>query len=387
MGKEKIAIVTVRYGLDVQGGEETRARYFAEILNEKYETHVITTQARSFITWANEIKETEEIINGVTVKRFPTDHPQQPYGDYLNPDCIEYAKNSIERSEEFLEKFGPYSTKMFEYLKEHQDEYKYFIYMPYLYPTTYFGTKITDKQKNIIAPAAHPEELLKFIYVKHAFDNVSKIIWNAEEERKLVYKYYAKEYDEKVVGIPISPAEPSEDVIEKFHLDNPYLIYAGRIDTGKEADTLIDNFIILKDNNPELELDLILIGKAIINIPKRRDIRYLGFLSEEDKSGVIAGSKAFVLPSGLESFSIVILEAMALGVPVLCNGLADVVVGHCINSNAGLWYKNAWEFEVAVKYLIENPKIAHEMGKNGQKYAKENYTPEKVSKRLLDFLS
>ncbi len=44
-------------------------------------------------------------------------------------------------------------------------------------------------------------------------------------------------------------------------------------------------------------------------------VRYLGYLSEEEKHAAMAGAKAVVCPSPYESLSIVLLEAFALGTP------------------------------------------------------------------------
>ena len=78
-------------------------------------------------------------------------------------------------------------------------------------------------------------------------------------------------------------------------------------------------------------------GKAVCNIPKHPDIIPLGFVSEEDKFSGLSDAISLVLPSQYESLSIAVLEAMALGVPVLVNGQCDVLKGHCTKSNGGLY--------------------------------------------------
>lgn len=384
--KEKVAIVTVRYGLNIQGGEETRARYYAEFLKEKYDVDVITTQSSSIVDWANDIKKDREEINGVNVLRFPNDHKQQEYSIHLDPSTALYAGNSLSNSEEFLKKFGPYSTKLIEYLEKHKDEYKYFIYMPYLYPTTYWGTKTTPKEKNILAPAAHDEDFLRFPYMAEVMKNVSKIIFNAQEEKNLVFHYYGGIYDTKIVAAPIY-AQPSDiDVKKNFNLNNDYILYAGRIDEGKGVDKLIKYFQNYKKLNKKSNLDLVLIGKNIIPIPKQKDIKYLGFVSEEEKYALMQNAFVFCLPSALESFSIVVLESMKLGVPVIVNGKADVVAGHCKKSNAGLWYNNEREFYYIIDWYLKHPEERKLMGENGKKYAEANYSPESVQKRLLEIV-
>ena len=54
------------------------------------------------------------------------------------------------------------------------------------------------------------------------------------------------------------------------------------------------------------------------------------------------------MPSYFESLSMVALEAWARGRPVLANAHCDVLLGQCLRSNAGLFYRNAQEFAGAL---------------------------------------
>jgi glycosyltransferase involved in cell wall biosynthesis len=57
------------------------------------------------------------------------------------------------------------------------------------------------------------------------------------------------------------------------------------------------------------------------------DVRFLGWVSDEDMEGLYAAAAAFVFPSLYEGFGLPVLEAMARGVPVACSGdsaLAEV---------------------------------------------------------------
>ena len=51
-----------------------------------------------------------------------------------------------------------------------------------------------------------------------------------------------------------------------------------------------------------------------------------------------------VCPSPYESLSLLALEAMSVGTPVLVNARSEVLVEHCVRSNAGLYYSNKDEF-------------------------------------------
>jgi hypothetical protein len=67
----KVAVVVQRYGAEINGGAELHARYIAEHLARHTEVEVLTTCARDYLTWRNELPAGVEQIGGVTVRRFP----------------------------------------------------------------------------------------------------------------------------------------------------------------------------------------------------------------------------------------------------------------------------------------------------------------------------
>ena len=384
--KEKIALVTIRYG-SIVGGAETLIRNYAEVLSQKYDVDVITTKANDHVTWKNEIKEDNEVLNGVHVMRFPVDFERVMDAEFFNL-IAELDKNpgNIELGLKFQKVQGPYSTPMLEYLKKYKDDYKYVLYCPYLYATSFFGSQITNKSSNILIPAAHDEPFLHFHIMAKEFKSVGKIIFLTEEEQHLVGALYPGDYEKAVIGMGIDTAKPSKDFIKKFKIKNPYIIYVGRIEEGKGVVEFLNFFTKFKDENPEIKLDLILVGKSIMPIPNCKDIRHLGFLSEEDKIAAIQNSKFLVLSSQFESYSIVTLEAMQTGTPVLVNGRCEVLKGHCLKSNAGLWYKNYEDFKLATEYLLKHEKERRMMGENGKRYVNLNYTNDVVNTKLFNFL-
>ena len=63
MAKEKIALVAIRYGKDINGGAEYHCRMLAERLVDDYDVEVFTTCVRNYNTGMNELPEGEENIN------------------------------------------------------------------------------------------------------------------------------------------------------------------------------------------------------------------------------------------------------------------------------------------------------------------------------------
>jgi glycosyltransferase involved in cell wall biosynthesis len=175
------------------------------------------------------------------------------------------------------------------------------------------------------------------------------------------------------------------DVRGRFGLPPSYLLYLGRIDRSKGVDTLVDYYRSLAETWPEIP-PLVLAGKAMIELPAHAGIRHVGEVTETEKLALIAGSELLVLPSLYESLSLAVLEAWALGKPVLVNGECRVLEGQCIRSNGGLPYRRYAEFAPALRLLVERPGLREAMGRAGRTYVEREYGWDVVDKRTRAFL-
>ena len=381
--KKKIAIINQRYGLEVNGGSELYSRQIAEKLIAKYDVEVLTSCAVEYVKWSNYYKEGVEQINGVTVRRFKTLHEREPKV-FSALDSMMLSNPHIEEeiSEQWIEHMGPYCPELVEYVDKHQDEYEAIIVVTYLYYTA-VKSIVRIKNKAIFIPTAHQEPFIHFDMYKKVFGAADAYVFLTDEEKDLVHSIFHNEdvpYEVMGVGVEVPEVVDSERFKKKYNLDN-YLIYVGRIDEGKDCPRLFKYFIEYK-RRVKSDLKLVLMGKAVCDIPKSPDIISLGFVSEEDKFDGIKGAKALILPSKFESLSISVLEAMTLSVPVIVNGICDVLKGHCVKSNGGLYYKNYFEFEGCINYMMEHPEEHAIMCKNARKYVEDYFQWDDIMKKF-----
>jgi glycosyltransferase involved in cell wall biosynthesis len=87
-------------------------------------------------------------------------------------------------------------------------------------------------------------------------------------------------------------------------MQGPFAIYIGRIDENKGCPELFSHFQRYAAAFPR-GLDLVLVGSAIINVPKHPRIHHLGFLDDRDKFDALAASDLLIMPSYYESLSMV----------------------------------------------------------------------------------
>ena len=133
-------------------------------------------------------------------------------------------------------------------------------------------------------------------------------------------------------------------------------------------------------------LHLVLIGTPHVEIPKHPKIHHLGFVEDQDKYDAMAAAELLIMPSYLESLSMVALEAWAMGKPVLANAKCDVLQGQCLRSNAGLFYQNYAEFAETLRAIDTSPTLQAALGRNGRMFFERHYAWPVIEQKYVDML-
>lgn len=383
----KIAIVVQRYGRNVIGGSETLARLLSEHLAKYFEIEVLTTCAKEHTTWENAFQPGTETYNSVVVRRFRNDAVRGENFDRLFGRLI-FSKDSTTILDEIeLQKIqGPYCPDLLNYIRVKSDEYDLFIFVTYLFFSTFFGL-LTVPEKSILIPTAHNERSIYLDIFKTTFRIPKGMIFLSEGEQKFVHSQFRNTYiPYKTIGIGTDIIEGNNINFRKlYNINFPFVVYLGRIEEIKGVPKLIEFFLRYKDENPS-DLKLVLIGEKSIYIPKHRDIVYLGTLTEFDRLNALKSAELLLQPSQYESFSLVLLESWSQSTPVLVNGYSDVLKGHCTQSNGGLYYTNYLEFAESMNLLMNDSQLRGKLGKNGYEYVKQKYSWDKIEQKYVNFI-
>ena len=192
----------------------------------------------------------------------------------------------------------------------------------------------------------------------------------------------------EVVGVGSElPAQMDAEGFRRRHrLLGPFLLYVGRIDRNKGCPELFDFFLRYRRETGSA-LKLVLVGGALLPVPDDPAIVALGFLPEGEKWDSLGASLVLVIPSRLESLSMVTLEAFWAERPVLANARCEVLRGQCRRANGGLYYATYDEFREALALLEGEPGLRQALGRNGHAYFEAHYAWEVIEEKYLNLLS
>jgi glycosyltransferase involved in cell wall biosynthesis len=401
----KIGFVIQRYGAEILGGSEYHCRLIAERLAARHDVEVLTTCARDYVTWKNEYPEGADRVRGVVVRRFGNARTRDIEAFNRYSDWIFHNPHRVEDEEKWLQMQGPWSPGLLEHLKRQHQSFDALIFFTYLYAPTVLGLQI-DPARSILVPTAHDEPAIHLELYKDVFREPAAIAYNTEVERHFLESTFdvratAKETvgcgvdllqdekdptdptgldaggDEAAAGghsahdLPAHLSERGAQFRRRHRLNGQFLLYGGRIDAGKGCEELLEYFTSYKEEGGEAAL--VLMGVKLMQLPEVPWVKFAGLLSERERLQALEAATVVVVPSPFESLSLLALEAMAVGTPVLCNARSDVLVDHCVKSNAGLYYADRDEFLECTKLLMADARLRRRLGRNGKEYVRRNY--------------
>ena len=166
------------------------------------------------------------------------------------------------------------------------------------------------------------------------------------------------------------------------------IICVGRLSPEKGQAGLLQCFAKLSAKHPKLNLRLVGDGPdrpALESLAEELGIQvsFAGRLSETDTLAAIAESDLLVLPSFMEGLPIVLMEAMAIGVPVIASRVAGIpeLVEH--EMSGLLFAPSDWDqLEQQIERLIADRSLREAVAKRGKVKVSEEFVASKSAERL-----
>ncbi len=209
--------------------------------------------------------------------------------------------------------------------------------------------------------------------------------------RHFISRYFPGEYRiiPNAVDVELyANAEPRDELRD----GTLNILFIGRLEERKGLIHLLRAYHRLRKRHVDARLLVLGAGpklreyRRFVGLRQIRDVEFLGRVSDEEKAQYLASADIFCAPStGQESFGIVLLEAMAAGVPIVASdihGYKQVVQRNV----QGLLVepRNHKQLAAALYTLSRDPELRNEMGEAGRARAPE-YSWRRVTEQVVDY--
>jgi glycosyltransferase involved in cell wall biosynthesis len=183
-------------------------------------------------------------------------------------------------------------------------------------------------------------------------------------------------------------SQKKEEILEKYGIIKPYILYVGNAYPHKNLEELVLAFSQIRKEITNLRL--VLVGKEdyfynrlkkIIQIEKIEKVIFSGFVPDKDLDTVYREAELYVFPSLYEGFGLPPLEAMAKGVPVISSNhpcMKEILCSSAAYFNA----KDRNEIAEKIRNLISNTEEKKNLREKGYQQIKK-YSWSKMAEETL----
>jgi glycosyltransferase involved in cell wall biosynthesis len=179
---------------------------------------------------------------------------------------------------------------------------------------------------------------------------------------------------------PRDAKSSAQYIARKYQTSDNYICTVGTVEPRKNVVTLVEVVRILRARG-DFAAQLLIAGgsgwrnSSIFESVGRaglteREIKFLGYVPEEDLPTLYSGASIFVLPSLYEGFGIPLIEAMACGVPVVASNVSSIPE---VVQDAGILVspRRPQEFADAIARLESDPELRSALIERGLRRAKD----------------
>jgi glycosyltransferase involved in cell wall biosynthesis len=216
--------------------------------------------------------------------------------------------------------------------------------------------------------------LIKKVLTFTLCKNASRIVVNSSWMFRKINEWYGVP-PEKVVVIPNGiNLKMFQGPTEKEMMEgDPCILFVGSFIYPKGVDTLIKAIAIAKRDLPHIKLHVV--GNSKYLLPSLRsliakeavenNIFFHGWVSQSELPRYYKSADFCVFPSRLESFGIVVLEAMASGIPIIASDI-DTFRERLTEGSTALFFQNnkPEDLSRAILKLASDSNLRRQLSKN-----------------------
>lgn len=414
-GEMKVLHVNAAYW-PFHGGAEVYAQEISQrLVREGNEVTVVTTDADSVEHfWARgkrRLEKSREIHNGVEIYRCKVAHlPLAPYSFYaLRRTAIELSHLPFETTPllRFLARFMPWVPDLAQTLESLDPSFDlvHGMNVSLEYPLMEALRFARRHQLPFIATPfvhtgePHDDHVRRYYTMRHQMEALREsdlVIVQTGIEGDLLSRMGISPDRIRKVGLGVEPSRVqggSEKRCRARHdISGPIVAFIGTVTYDKGAIHLVEAMSRLWARGDPATL--VFAGSVVdefnayyakVSDKVRRRTRVLGVVTEEEKRDLLAATRLVVLPSRVDSFGIVYLEAWANKKPVIgarAGGVPEVIT----DGEDGLLvsFSDIEGLSRAVGLILRDDSLASRLGERGFAKTMEFYTWERAYRKVKD---
>ena len=233
---------------------------------------------------------------------------------------------------------------------------------------------------------------LVFRWLKRWFRKLDGKIAVSKPAMEYVNKHLPGHYEIIPNGIDLEHFSPDVSPIDEFCDGKLNILFVGRLEKRKGANYLLKAYKQIKEKIPDSRLLIVGPGTRLRHKYERqvkrnglKDVVFTGHVSYEDLPRYYKTADIFCAPAtGSESFGIILLEAMAIGKPIVASNI-DGYASLVTHGVEGLLVPPRKEKKLtqALISLLSDKSLRQQMGDKGKIKAKD-YDWKNLAQRILD---
>ena len=241
----------------------------------------------------------------------------------------------------------------------------------------------------------YERKFLRSKYLIKTYLNTDAAIVLSSKQKKILFEmgYKNEVYiettafeDNMIKNFDINSIKKKYSNIEKSKIR---ILFLSRIEKVKGIFELIDAFQII---NKTHDFELIIAGDGLVKNDVKKEvirknidnIEFIGFVEDNDKIETFLDSHIYILPSYSEGMPCSVIEAMAMGLPVLVTEVGGLVDFFRNGINGFFIEKyNPNSIIEGINKLLVDKRLLIEMALYNHDYALKNFLASNVAKRTM----
>lgn len=381
--RRRVLVVAPLYGPMHSGGAERVIAKFADLLSETCDVEIWSTRSSQLEGRNNDVTDAPS-REGFVVKRFDTNTRVEFLFRMAHRRVAQARRGTLWQW--LWARTSISGLGMRKALRKEQSRFDVIMLPHYFYGSTHRLATVAPA-KTIVHPFLHDEPALRTRVIGRLFGAPALVTLNSDAERDVASLQS---------GLPVFRSETIGNVVPapavEFDTSLPpqslpqatrYVLFMGRMIEEKNVG-LLHNWFNEAGSALPADLKLVMVGQGPLENAWRDDPRIiqLPHVSEGEKWRLMQHCVALVMPSLLESFSLVTLEAWLAGRPVIVHADCKATTLHIARSGGGTAARTSEQFAQAVTAFLDNPAEAHRKAQRGREYVLAHFSENAVKLHL-----